>query len=241
MALLAGGLAAGCGGGEPPKPAASAPLTNPVNPATAATITGTVTLVGTPAAAKTINTKSDPNCKAAIATEAYIVGDGGTLGNVFVYVRDGLGDLKFPVPSEPVVLAQQDCMYEPHVLGIQVGQTLDIVSNDPTLHNVHAVPATNQEFNVGQPMQGTRHQHVFSAAEVLVPFKCDVHNWMTAFVGVVDHPFHAVSGVDGAFSLKGLPPGTYTVDAVHETLGRQTQTVTIGEQETTAVRFTFTI
>jgi hypothetical protein len=127
------------------------------------------------------------------------------------------------------------------VLGIQVGQTLDIVSSDPTLHNVHAIPEANQEFNFGQPIAGVKNQHIFSTKEVMVPFKCDVHNWMNAWVGVVDNPFYAVSGADGAFSLTGLPPGTYTIEAVHEKLGRQTQTVTIGEKETKDIAFTFKI
>ena len=112
-----------------------------------------------------------------------------------------------------VVLSQKDCTYHPHVFGIQVGQTLDIVSEDPTLHNIHAMPMANQEFNFGQAVPGVKMQHVFSTKEVMVPFKCDVHRWMNAFVGVVDHPFFAVTGTDGAFSLNGLPPGTYTVAA----------------------------
>jgi len=236
--------AAGCGGGEPERaatPAATAPVTNPVDPATAGSVTGKVTLTGTPPAGRPIRTDSDPNCKEPVSDESYMVATDGSLGNVFVYVKDGLGNLVFPVPGEPKELAQQGCSYRPHVLGIQVGQTLDIVSKDPTLHNVHAIPAANREFNVGQPGEGVRNQHVFSAKEVLVPFKCDVHGWMTAFVGVVDHPFYAVTGTDGSFSLEGLPPGTYTIEAVHEKLGRSTQSVTIGAKETSSVAFTFTI
>jgi plastocyanin len=232
--------AAACGGGDKPTDTPKA-VTNPVDPATAGTVTGHVALQGTPPANQPIKTSSDPNCKTAITTQAYVVGDGGSLGNVFVYVKDGLGNLVFPVPSAPIVLAQKDCQYLPHVFGIQVGQTLDIVSNDPTLHNVHAVPEANQEFNFGQGIPGVKNTHVFSTKEVMVPFKCDVHNWMNAYVGVLDHPFYGVTGTDGAFSLKGLPPGTYTVEAVHEKLGRQTQTVTIGAKETKDVSFTFKI
>ena len=237
----AAALAAACGGGQQPQPDAPTVVANPVDPATAGNVTGRVTLEGTAPANQPIKTASDPNCKAAITTESYVVGSGGSLGNVFVYVKDGLGNRVFPVPAAPVVLAQKDCTYQPHVFGIQVGQTLEIVSNDPTLHNVHAIPMANQEFNFGQAIPGIKNQHVFSTREVMVPFKCDVHNWMNAWVGVVDHPFFAVTGTDGAFSLKGLPPGTYTVEAVHEKLGRQTQTVTIGEKETKDVAFTFKI
>ena len=132
-------------------------------------------------------------------------------------------------------------MYKPHVLGIQVGQTLDIVNGDDTLHNIHAVPTANGEFNKAQQFKGFRNQHVFSTKEVMVPFRCDVHKWMTAYVGVLDHPFFAVTGSTGAFELKGLPPGTYTIEAWHEKLGTQTQTVTIAEKQTSDVAFTFKI
>jgi plastocyanin len=216
-------------------------VSNPVDPATAGNVTGHVTLDGKAPKNDPIKTASDPNCKVPITTETYIVGNGGTLANVFVYVKDGLGNRVFPVPTASAVLSQKDCTYTPHVVGIQVGQTLDIVSEDPTLHNIHAIPMANQEFNLAQTGAGVKNQHVFSTREVMVPFKCDVHRWMTAFVGVVDHPFFSVSGADGAFSLNGLPPGTYTIEAVHEKLGRQTQTVTIGEKETKDIAFAFKI
>lgn len=238
----AAGLVAACGGGQPQQQSeAPKVVSNPVDPTTAGSVIGHVKLEGTPPANEPIKTKSDPNCMVAITTESYIVGGGGSLANVFIYVKDGLGNRVFPVPATPVTLAQKNCTYQPHVVGIQVGQTLDIVSNDPTLHNIHAVPMANQEFNLAQAGAGVRNQHVFSTSEVMVPFKCDVHRWMTAFVGVVDHPFFAVSGADGAFSLSGLPPGTYTIEAVHEKLGRQTQSVTIGEKETKDLAFTFKI
>ena len=183
---------------------------------------------------------SDPNCKpdGAAATEQVVVTD-GALQNVFVYVKDGLGNLRFPVPATAVTLDQKGCRYTPHVLGIQVGQPLEVLNSDATLHNVHAVAETNREFNTGQPIQGMKHTHTFTTQEVMVPFKCDVHGWMTAFVGVLDHPFYAVTGSDGRFELKGLPPGTYTIEAWHETLGAQTQEVTIGEKETKDVPFSF--
>jgi plastocyanin len=243
VACLVAGVVAGCGGGqEAPKavPAANV-VTTPIDPATAGNINGTITLQGTPPPAKTIKTASDPNCKDPVHSENYIVGQGGTLQNVFVYVKDGLGNRVFPIPSEPVVLEQRGCTYRPHVLGVQAGQAVRLLNSDATLHNIHAVPDANQEFNMGQPIQGMQQDHVFSTKEVLVPFKCDVHNWMSAFVGVVDNPFYAVTSSDGGFSLKGLPPGTYTVEAVHETLGRQTQRVTVGARETKDLAFTFKI
>jgi plastocyanin len=154
-------------------------------------------------------------------------------------VKDGLGDRVFPVPASAVVLDQKGCRYAPHVLGIQVGQTLEILSSDNTLHNVHAMPQQNREFNMAHQLAGIKHTHVFSTKEVMIPFKCDVHKWMNAFVGVLDHPFYAVTAGNGRFELKGLPPGTYTVEAWHEKLGTQTQMVTIGDKQTSDISFTF--
>ncbi len=235
-------LAVACGGGgtnTAPNDAA-APVTNPVDPATAGTVTGRVTFSGKAPAPTPISMASDPRCpNAGSAAETMLVGGDGSLQNAFVYVKDGLGNLKFPVPATPVVLDQNGCQYRPHVFGVQVGQAVEILNSDPTLHNIHAWPMTNQEFNVGQALQGLRETHVFSTREVMVPFKCDVHKWMTAFVGVLDHPFYSVTGADGAFSLKGLPPGTYTIEVWHEKLGTQTQGVTIAAKETKDVAFAF--
>jgi plastocyanin len=242
-ALLAtAALLSACSGGTPKQEPPKA-VSNPVDPATAGNVTGHVTLQGTAPANEPIKTKSDPNCKVPITTQSYVVAKDGAMANVFVYVKDGLGNRVFPAPAETVVLGQKNCQYEPHVLGIQVGQTLDIVSSDPTLHNVHGGnrDTSNREFNYGQPIPGVKNQHSFSTKEVLYPFSCDVHKWMGAFIGIVDHPFYSVTGSDGSFSLKGLPPGTYTVEAVHEKLGRQTQTVTIGQKETKDVAFTFKV
>jgi plastocyanin len=235
-----------CGGGGTEESAApaetSAPVTNPVDPATAGNVTGRVTFEGTPPKPAAIRMESDPNCvqPGGVTTdESVVVGEGGSLQNVFVYVKDGLGNLRFPVPATAVVLDQKGCHYTPRVLGVQVGQQVEVLNSDPTLHNVHAVPAANQEFNTGQPLAGMKHLHRFSTREVMVPFKCDVHPWMRAYVGVLDHPFFGVTGADGTFSLNGLPPGTYTVEAWHETLGTQTQMVTIGPKESREVTFSF--
>jgi plastocyanin len=242
--VLISGLAAACGGTQESAPAeSSAPVTNPVDPATAGNIGGRVVLMGTAPKPAAIRMDSDPNCAqqgAAAVDEAIVVGDGGGLQNVFVYVKDGLGSLRFPVPSTPALLDQKGCRYTPHVLGAQVGQTVEIVNSDPTLHNVHAVPASNTEFNTGQPITGMKHTHRFTSREIMVPFKCDVHPWMHAYIGVLDHPYFGVTGPDGTFSLKGLPPGTYTIEAWHEKLGTMTQSVTVGEKESKEdVAFTF--
>jgi plastocyanin len=244
-ALGASLLAAACGGGSteaPPPATTAAPVTNPVDPATAASVAGAIMLEGTPPPNPSINMGSDPYCMklGAAATPTFVVSSGG-LQNVFVYVKDGLGNLKFPVPSSPVVLDQKGCAYTPRVFGIQVGQSLDIVNSDETLHNVHAMPMANREFNRGQALQGMKYTTVFTAPEVMLPFKCDVHRWMNAWVGVLEHPFYAVSGTGGAFAITGLPPGTYTIEAWHEKLGTQTQSVTVGAKESKAISFTFKV
>lgn len=233
-------LATACGGGEPEPAAPAVPIADPVDQATAGGLKGVITLAGTPPAAETINRRSDPYCErqGEARTQHFVVSSGG-LENVFVYVKDGLGTLKFPVPTAPVVLDQQGCTYVPRVFGIQAGQPLEIVNSDETLHNIHALPANNREFNRGQALKGLKHTHVFTTAEAMVPFKCDVHNWMNAWVGVLDHPFYAVSGSGGTFEITGLPPGTYTIEAWHEKLGTQTQTVTIGPREVKELPFSF--
>jgi plastocyanin len=247
-------LVAACGGGTnqsqnsvPASSGAAAPAAAPAAPATvntanAGTVTGKVTFAGTPPAPTPIKLSSDPYCQKAnpgLATETEVVGKDGAVENVFVYVKDGLGNQAFPAPSEPVTLDQKGCHYTPHVLGIQVGQPLQIINSDDTLHNVHGLPKAYKEFNQGQPIQGMKMTHTFSTKEVMIPFKCDVHGWMNAWIGVLDHPFYAVTTADGTFSLKGLPPGTYTIEAWHEKLGTQTQTITVGAKETKDVAFTF--
>jgi plastocyanin len=243
--LLTAMLGAACGGGAPEEssaPTTAAPVTEPVDPNTAGAITGVVTLEGTPPPNPSINMSSDPYCmKLGAATMPVFVVSNGGLENVFIYVKDGLGTMKFPVPATPVVLDQRGCAYSPRVFGIQVGQPLDIVNSDETLHNIHALPMNNREFNRGQALKGLKYTTTFTAPEVMLPFKCDVHKWMNAWVGVLEHPFYAVSGTGGAFSIAGLPPGTYTIEAWHEKLGTQTQQVTIGAKESKTISFVFKV
>ncbi len=159
---------------------------------------------------------------------------------MFVYVKDGLGNKYiFDTPTEPVTLNQKGCHYVPHVLGVRATQPLEIVNSDNTMHNVHGMPQTNREFNFGQPLAGVKNSVTFTTPEVLIPFKCDVHSWMNAYIGVVDHPYFAVTANGGKFELRAIPPGTYTIEAVHEKLGRQAQTVTLGEKDSKDVTFTF--
>jgi hypothetical protein len=217
-----------------------------VDESKAGNVTGMVVLEGTAPKNEPIKMNADPQCaqqaKGPQTQETYLVGsDGKSLGNVFVYVKDGLGNYVFDIPSEPARIDQKECRYHPHVFGMRTGQALEIKNSDPTLHNIHATPKGNAEFNVGQPVQGMTNTHTFPNKEVMVPFKCDVHGWMNAYVGVLDHPYFAVTNDTGKFELNKLPAGTYTVEAWHEKLGAQSQSVTLGENETKEVTFTFKV
>jgi plastocyanin len=172
---------------------------------------------------------SDPRCvpEPGATSEQLVAGPGGGLKNVFVYVKDGLGNRTYAVPTTPVLLNQKGCRYVPHVFGVQAGQTFQIANSDATLHNVHAVPKANREFNFGQPPKVPPVDRVFDKPEIGAPVRCDVHGWMNAYVNVVPHPFFAVTNDDGTFEIKGLPAGTYTVELWHEQLGTQSQSVTV--------------
>src|SRR5262245_48691330 len=239
-----------CGGSEPsnksaePTSPAGATSGMKVDESKAGNVTGMVVLEGTAPKNEPIKMAADPVCaqqaKGPQAQETYTVGsDGKSLGNVFVYVKDGLGSYTFDPPTDKAKIDQKECRYHPHVFGMRVGQELEIVNSDPTLHNIHALPKGNKEFNTGQPIQGMKTAHTFTAKEVMVPFKCDVHGWMNAYVGVLDHPYFAVTDSSGKFELKGLPPGTYTIEAWHEKLGPMTQSVTLGAKESKDVNFAF--
>lgn len=238
-------VASACGGGDETPVAPVAPAADPIDPATVGSVMGTITFEGsTDGLIEEIRMNADPVClkeATSTQTEYYVVGDDGGLGNVFIYVKEGLEGRSFPIPSDVVTLDQRGCRYTPHVFGIHVDQTLVIVNNDPTLHNIHATPATNQEFNTGQPIQGMKYERTFSTPEVMVPFKCDVHGWMNAYAGVLSHPYFAVTSENGAFDISNLPPGDYVVEAWHETMGVQTESVTVGEGATAELNFTFAI
>jgi plastocyanin len=206
-------------------------------------VTGTVHFAGTPPANPTIDMSEEAACKAKYTgnpvDSQYVVSNGG-LGNVFVYVKSGLpAGAKYAPPSTPAVIDQRGCEYHPRVFGLQVGQKLEIKNDDPLLHNIKAVPHTNRGFNISQPSAGMTTTRTFDKEEVMVPFQCNVHSWMQAHAGVLSHPFYATSTPDGKFLIKGLPPGTYTVEAWHEKLGTQTGTVTVGAGETKTQDFNF--
>jgi plastocyanin len=238
-------LAIACGGGQPQQETASPAAAGAVEEAPPplpgdGTITGTITFEGNAPKMQVIRMSSDPLCMSEGATsEVLLVGPGNGLQNVFVYVKDGLGDRTFQPPKTPVVLDQEGCQYLPHVFGVQVGQPVRILNSDATLHNVHAVPKVNAEFNFGQPNKGDERVRTFDKPEIMVPFRCDVHGWMNSYGGVVAHPFFAVTKEDGSFEIKGLPEGTYTLEAWHERLGTQTASVTSDGKSPVTAAFTF--
>ncbi len=215
-----------------------------VDTATAGEVKGVAMLDGVAPKNEPIKMNADPVCVKENTTpqfqETWEVGsDGKSLANVFVYVKDGLDNYVFDTPTKPATIDQKNCRYHPHVFGMMVNQPLEIINSDPTLHNIHALPKGNSEFNNGQPIQGMKMTHTFDKPEVMVPFKCDVHGWMNAYVGVVSNPYFAVTDKDGKFDLPNLPPGTYTIEAWHEKAGAQTASVTIGPKETKEISFTF--
>jgi plastocyanin len=241
-------LIAGCGKKEAPQEQASSKTETKesqaagggqkVDPATAATVSGTVKFDGTAPKPKKIDMSQDPACKGNNETETVEVSN-GDLANVFVYVKDGLDKYSFDAPKEPVTIDQQGCRYHPHVLGVMAGQPVKIINSDNTTHNIHPSPKDNREWNESQPPKGAPIQKEFARQEVLIPVKCNQHPWMKMYLGVVKSPVFAVSGKDGKYELKGLPPGTYTIVAVHESLGQQEQKVTVAAKDSKTADFTF--
>jgi plastocyanin len=212
----------------------------------AGSITGTVKYDGpVPAAAKRpIKMDADPACakkhSSTVLPEFLILGEGQTLGNVFVHVKSGVPDKQYAAPSEPVVLDQRGCKYSPRVTGVMVDQPFKILNSDGLLHNVHALPKINKGFNRAMPASVKEAEFKFDKEEFMFKIKCDVHPWMGSFVAVMTHPYFAVTGEDGKFNIGGLPAGTYEVEVWHEKLKTKTVSVTISGDEAQIADFTFT-
>jgi plastocyanin len=198
----------------------------------ASSITGTVTFTGTAPTLKPLTMDADPACAkkhtGPVANEMLLLGTGNTMGNIMVWVSKGLpAGKKFPVPTTPVVLDQNGCQYKPHVMGIMVGQTYKILNSDGVLHNIHTLPTVNPAFNQAMPPTRKEASTTFNKEEAIFHIKCDVHPWMSAYIGVYTHPFFSVTGADGKYTISGLDPGTYEITAWHERLGTQTASVTV--------------
>ena len=206
------------------------------------TLTGKIIFTGAAPAPKTIDMGQDPVCVTAgteKTTEDVVVKD-GKLANVFVYVKSGGAADKFSFnPTGDAVLDQKGCRYHPHVLGVMTKQNIKITNSDNTTHNIHPSPSANQEWNQSQTAGAGPLEKSFARKEVLIPVKCNQHPWMKAYIGVLPHPFFAVSKDDGSYTIANLPPGEYTIAAWHEKYGEQTQKVTIGAKESKTQDFTF--
>lgn len=195
-------------------------------------ITGTITFEGKAPKMKPLKVDADPICVAnneiAPKKEWLILDENKGVKNMLVFITEGL-NIDYSPPEEPVVIDQKGCIYSPHVVGIMAGQQLDILNNDGTLHNIHALPKVNKEFNKAQPRSKKKLSVKFEKPEAPFKVKCDVHPWMGAYIGVFDHPCFSVSGDDGTYVISDLKPGEYVIEAWHEKLGSQTANVTVSD------------
>ncbi len=249
MSCLASALVvAGCSSKPAPPPAAAEPAKPAVvyfhvDPASAGSVSGTVLYTGRKPARKLIDLSSDPACvkshQGKVYDESLIVDGKGHLGNAFVYISKGLEGKNFEVPSTSVTIDQRGCWFRPRVMGIQTGQVLDIINSDPVTHNIHPMAHTNREWNHSMgPGDEPLHRR-FIKSEIMIPVKCNIHSWMHAFIGVVDHPYYAVTKDDGSFEIKNLPVGTYTLTVWHENMDPQEQQITVAAGSSVASNFTF--
>ncbi len=222
---------------EPPEPTAV------VDPSTAGSITGTVRLEGEAPKFKPIDMSAEAACVQAnpspVVPPIVVTGAHGALANAVVYVKSGLGSYRFDIPPAPVALDQKGCMYEPRILAVMARQTFEVHNEDPTIHNVHAMPRENRPWNKSEPVGDPPIEANFTKPELAIPIACNIHPWMRAYMFVFAHPYFAITPKTGEFELKGLPPGTYVIEAWQERFGTQDQTVTLGPKENKSLSFTF--
>jgi len=247
--VLAAALAvvfAGCGGKatnteETAQPSGPANTGATIDQSTVGSISGTVKLDGTPPAMKPINMSAEPYCSkehsSPVTPQDVVASSDGKLANVVIYIKSGLGNYTYDTPKTPAALTQKGCMYEPHVVALMTGQTLEVKNDDQTTHNIHPMPKDNREWNTSQPPGAAPIDNTFARMEISIPVKCNVHPWMKSYIAVLNNPFFAVTTKDGSFEIKGLPPGTYTITAWQEKYGAVDQQVTIGPKESKKVDF----
>lgn len=225
-----------------PKPAAATIVYTQIDPATAGSVSGNVNFKGKAPERILIDMAQDPVCGLADTnlSEQYMVRD-GRVKNVFVYVKDGLGNKVYAAPSSPVNLDQKGCRFAPHTIAVMAGQPVEFTNSDATTHNVDLMPKMdhNQTGDISQPPRSGTTQRTFAQPETMIPVRCNLHPWMEAFINVSANPFYAVTDDSGHFELKGLPPGTYTVVAVHEKLGQQTMQITVTPHAAAPAEFSF--
>jgi hypothetical protein len=231
---------AGCGqkeSSEPPAPTAT------VDPSTAGSISGTVTLTGTPPVLEPLDMSASPACaqanKSPVVPPVVVTGENGGLANVVVYVKNGLSNYRFDAPKDPVILSQKNCMYEPHVVALMTKQPFEIENSDPTMHNVHPMPEHNRQWSTSQPVGSVALKSTFDRTEFAMPILCNIHPWMRAFGFVFNNPYFAVTSKTGKFEIANLPPGNYQIEAWQEHYGTQDQSVTVGPKEAKSISFAF--
>jgi plastocyanin len=210
----------------------------------ASSVSGTVTFTGKAPNLKPLDMNADPVCAkkhtGTVPSELLVLGSGNTMGNIMVFVSKGIPAGKtYPAPKTPAVLDQQGCVYKPHVMGVMVGQPYRILNSDALPHNVHTLPKVNKQFNRAMPAAVKEVTTTFDKEEPIFQVKCDVHPWMTAWIGVFSHPFFSVTSTDGKFTISGLDPGTYEITAWHERLGTQTASITVGANDKKVQDFKF--
>lgn len=241
IAALAATALLVCGGNPsepPPPPPGAIPAGRAIG---TASVSGRVLFRGTPPPRRPVKMSGEASCHrpgAEPLSEDVIVNPDGTLRNAYVHIVSGLGDRVFAPPAPPAEMDQAGCVFVPHLLAVQAGQVLVFKNSDPAVHNVRAIAKENPTFNVSMSGQGRTVRRYFPRPEV-VRIRCDIHAWMGAFIAVDAGPFHAVTGDAGAFALDGLPAGAYALEAWHETLGVQRQTVTLADGEHKEIEFAF--
>jgi plastocyanin len=207
-------------------------------------VSGVITYEGEVPKFREIKMDADPICLSqhteSVFPQTLVLGPDKTMADVFVHITKGLPQgAQYPAPPEPVVIDQQGCMYDPHVVGVLVGQPVKVLNPDGTLHNVHALSKINPEFNLAMPKFRKETIKIFDKAEFMFPIKCDVHPWMAAWVAVMEHPFYDVTEEDGRYLLKDVPAGEYEIEAWHEKLGSQKATVSVKEGSSNQINFSF--
>lgn len=249
--LLAALVATGCGDSAKKEKPDETPAQPPpavsyfrVDPGTAASLHGTVTYRGPKPSRTTIAMDAESACVQMHAgkpvyDEQIVVGQGGGVANALVYIKAGLEDKKFEPPKAPVVLDQQGCMFTPRVVALQAGGSLAVRNSDAIEHNVHPAPKNNREWNEGMTPGAPDVVHRFARQEVMIRVKCNLHPWMRSWIAVMEHPYFAVTGPDGSFDLKNVPPGDYTIAVWHETLGEQAQPAGLVPSSTLSLTFTY--
>jgi hypothetical protein len=236
----------GCGSKQATSetPATSAPAGKSVDATTAGSITGTIKLDGAPPKMKVINMSAEPACAKDHAaqpamTEDVIPGENGTLQDVVVYLKGDFSQYTFTAPATPASIDQKGCQYHPHVLALMTDQTFQVINSDPVTHNIHPLPKDNREWNQSQPPGSAPIDQDWAHPEVAIPVKCNIHPWMKMYIAVFGNPYFEVTGKDGSFDIKNVPPGTYTLTAWHERYGTAEQSVTVQPKESKSVTLTF--